>query len=77
MPEIQIQEYRRISLDGEIYYGKHLILTARSCNQNLTEIPRVELFMKMLVDKIDMVAFGEPIVARFGQGIEVERTCLS
>ena len=66
-----MKEYRRINVDGEIYYGKHLIVTARGCNENLLDIPKVTEFMTTLVKKIDMVAFGDPVVARFGGGIEV------
>lgn len=64
-------EYRRINIDGVYYYGKHLILTARQCNDNLLDIPTVTKFIREIVKKIDMVAFGEPVVARFGNGIEI------
>jgi S-adenosylmethionine/arginine decarboxylase-like enzyme len=66
-----MQEYRRITLDGVRYYGKHLILTARECSEALLDIPTVTRFMRELVDRIDMVAFGQPVIARFGGGIEV------
>ncbi len=64
-------EYRRINMDGVHYYGKHLILTARQCNEALLDIPTVKKFITTLVKKIDMVAFGDCIVERFGGGIEV------
>jgi len=67
----EMAEYRRINIDGIYYYGKHLILTARGCNENILDIPKVNTFIRELVKKIDMVAFGDPIVARFGGGIEV------
>lgn len=63
-------DYKRILVDGVRYYGKHLILTARHCNENLLEIPAVTRFMTDLVERIDMVAYGEPLCARFGGGIE-------
>ncbi len=66
-----MNEYKRIEIDGIRYYGKHLVLTASSCNENLLNKDVISFFMKSLVDKIDMVAFGEPIVERFGEGIEV------
>lgn len=66
-----MQEYRRINLNGVIYYGKHLILTARGCNEALLDKKDVARFMTELVDKIDMVAFGDPVVERFGSGVEV------
>jgi|TARA_Y100000310_G_scaffold106136_1_gene104650 S-adenosylmethionine/arginine decarboxylase-like enzyme len=66
-----IQEYRGINHDGVIYYGKHLILTANKCNKNILNKKQVANFMTELVDRIDMVAFGDPIVERFGEGIEI------
>lgn len=66
-----MKEYRRINVEGVIYYGKHLILTARQCNENLLDKAKMAAFLRQLVDKIDMVAFGDPIVERFGQGIEI------
>jgi len=67
----KIKEYRRIQQDGVIYYGKHLIVTGRDCNEALLDTKRIAAFMKHLVNEIDMVAFGEPIVERFGQGVEI------
>lgn len=68
---LRMKEYRRINMDGVHYYGKHLIATARGCNEALISIESVRNFLTALVDKIDMVAYGDPVVARFGQGIEV------
>lgn len=64
-------EYRRINIDGVNYYGKHLIVTALSCNDNILSKEQIASFMTELVDKIDMVAFGDPFVERFGEGKEV------
>ena len=64
-------EYRRIDLEGVRYYGKHLILTAAACNGNLVDKAKVASFMTELVKRIDMTAFGDPIVERFGQGQEI------
>jgi len=63
-------EYRRILVDGVTYYGKHLVLSATGCNDRLISIDDIAQFLKILVPRIDMVAYGEPIVARFGEGIE-------
>lgn len=63
--------YKRIVVDGVTYYGKHLILTASGCGDALLEKETIARFMTELVDRIDMVAFGEPIVERFGEGAEV------
>lgn len=63
--------YKRIEIDGIRYYGKHLILTATGCNENLLDKESIAQFMVDLVKKIDMVAYGDPIVERFGEGIEV------
>ncbi len=64
-------EYRRIKYDGVVYYGKHLILTARGCNKNILDTKAIAKFMTTLTKRIDMVAFGDPVAARFGSGIEV------
>jgi S-adenosylmethionine/arginine decarboxylase-like enzyme len=58
-------------MEGVYYYGKHLILSARGCNGNILDIPTVKKFITALVKKIDMVAYGDPVVARFGHGIEI------
>ncbi|MCA9912707.1 MAG: S-adenosylmethionine decarboxylase [Anaerolineae bacterium] len=63
-------EYRRILVDGVYYYGKHLVLSATTCNDQLLSLDAINQFLKTLVVRIDMVAFGEPLAARFGSGIE-------
>ena len=64
-------EYRRIKYAGVIYYGKHLILTARCCNKKILDVEVIKKFMTTLTKRIHMVAYGDPVVARFGQGVEV------
>jgi S-adenosylmethionine/arginine decarboxylase-like enzyme len=63
--------YKRLIVNGERYYGKHLILSAAQCNENLLDLKIMTDFITQLVDKIDMRAFGEPVVARFGGGQEI------
>jgi S-adenosylmethionine decarboxylase len=63
-------DYKRTVINGKSYYGKHLMMTARGCNAKLLEVPTISEFLKSLVPRIDMTAFGEPLVARFGEGIE-------
>ncbi|NJL93988.1 MAG: S-adenosylmethionine decarboxylase [Anaerolineae bacterium] len=62
--------YKRIQVDGVRYYGKHLILTGMGCNDALLSKETMVDFLKTLADRIDMVRFGEPLVERFGEGIE-------
>jgi S-adenosylmethionine/arginine decarboxylase-like enzyme len=64
------QEYKRILVDGIYYYGKHLVLSATRCNEQLLDVEAIKAFLQALVDRIDMVAYGDPLVARFGSGIE-------
>jgi S-adenosylmethionine/arginine decarboxylase-like enzyme len=66
----EVKEYRRLKQDGVVYYGKHLILTARRCNQNILDKKKIAVFIAELVKKIDMVAFGDPVIERFGGGVE-------
>lgn len=63
--------YKRIVVDGVRHYGKHQIVNAARCNERLLDKAVIAQFMTDLVDRIDMVAFGDPIVERFGEGIEV------
>ena len=63
--------YKRIVIDGARYYGRHLVASAHGCNDALVDKERIKQFLKEMVSRIDMVAFGEPIVERFGGGIEV------
>lgn len=62
--------YKRIIHNGERYYGRHVMLDCSGCNENLLEIPVMRKFIKELVDRIDMRAFGEAHVHRFGSGQE-------
>jgi S-adenosylmethionine/arginine decarboxylase-like enzyme len=64
-------DYKRTVINGKAYYGKHLMLTAVSCNENLLDLRKITAFLKELVPTIGMFAYGEPIAARFGEGIEV------
>lgn len=65
-----LQEYRRIMHNGEAHYGQHLIATAQGCNEAILSIDSLTDFLKTMADEIDMVRYGEPLVARFGGGIE-------
>jgi len=62
--------YKNIHVNGVDYYGKHMMLTCESCNEKLLDIPTMGQFLKDLSDAIDMIRYGEPLVARFGEGIE-------
>lgn len=70
MATVATDSYKRILVDGIRYYGKHLILTAERCNDNLLDKETIAQFIIELVDRIDMTRFGDPIVERFGGGIE-------
>ncbi|MBF0478123.1 MAG: S-adenosylmethionine decarboxylase [Candidatus Omnitrophica bacterium] len=65
-----MQEYRCIKYDGVVYYGKHLIITARGCNDNILDKKVISGWITKLVKLIDMVAFGDPVVERFGKGVQ-------
>lgn len=65
-----LDDYKRIVVDGKRYYGRHLIVDAADCNDDLLDKERIRFFLSELVERIDMVAFGAPIVERFGSGIE-------
>lgn len=62
--------YKNIEVAGVFYYGKHMMLTCESCNDDLLSLDAVSEFLKELADRIDMIRYGDPLVARFGEGIE-------
>ncbi len=66
-----MREYRRIVVNGEYYYGKHLIASIKGCNDNILDKEQVGRFLQDVADIINMVRFGHPVVERFGEGIEV------
>lgn len=63
--------YKRILIGGVRHYGQHMMLTANGCNAAIEDIDCVSKFLSDLVLYIDMVAYGKPLVARFGDGIEI------
>lgn len=53
----------------EKYWGYHLILNAGTCNKDaICSASIIEYFVKKLVKDIDMVAYGEPQIVKFGSG---------
>lgn len=44
------------------YWGYHLMLDCKGCNLNVSDRSKIYSFAKELVERIDMVAFGEPII---------------
>ncbi|MBX3427345.1 MAG: S-adenosylmethionine decarboxylase [Pirellulales bacterium] len=70
MSTAALAEYRRIIHNGRPHYGQHLIATCLGCNEAILSIERMSEFLKVMADEIDMVRYGEPLVARFGGGIE-------
>lgn len=53
----------------EQYWGYHLILNVGKCDHKaITSYDTIYAFTKELVKDIDMVAFGEPQIIKFGSG---------
>jgi S-adenosylmethionine decarboxylase len=51
------------------YWGFHLMLNCAGCNKDAIRDPEViYAFTKQLVKDIDMVAYGEPQIVKFGSG---------
>lgn len=77
--------YKRIVVDGQRHYGRHAMVDATLCNSRLLDLNDINQFVAELVKRIDMVAFGDIVSARFGGGIEVgisavqliETSCIS
>ena len=50
-------------------WGRHMIGNAYRCDSRLIACPKnIELFTATLVKKIDMVAYGKPLIQYFGHG---------
>jgi len=48
------------------YWGYHLMLDCAACDHDkITDGANITAFTKELVKRIDMVAYGEPVVAHF------------
>lgn len=48
------------------YWGYHLILDCGGCNrEQITDGNNIKAFVKELIKRIDMKAFGEPVVEHF------------
>jgi len=51
------------------YWGYHLILDCAGCDHNaITDYGNIHAFTKKLVKDIDMIAYGEPQIVKFGSG---------
>ena len=52
-------------MQTENVWGQHLILDMGGCNENITRKESLRAFVTELVEAIDMVAYGEPIIEHF------------
>ena len=52
-------------MQTENVWGQHLILDMGGCNGNIARKESIRAFVAELVDAIDMVAYGEPIIEHF------------
>jgi S-adenosylmethionine/arginine decarboxylase-like enzyme len=66
-----MNEYKTTIANDIKYYGKHLIVNAIKCNENILQIDLISKFIQEMIPKIDMVPYGDLIIARFGDGINV------
>lgn len=56
-------------MNENVYWGYHLMINAGSCNKDLIkDYDTIYRFTKELVERIDMVAYGEPQIVHFGEG---------
>jgi len=46
-------------------WGQHLILDMGGCNEKISRKESIRAFVAELVDAIDMVAYGEPLIEHF------------
>lgn len=48
-------------------WGQHLILDLGDCNENVCSKSAIAVFVKELVEAIDMIAYGEPFIVHFAE----------
>jgi len=48
-------------------WGQHLLLDIGDCNTNVCSKSAIAVFVKELVDAIDMKAYGEPVIVHFAE----------
>jgi S-adenosylmethionine/arginine decarboxylase-like enzyme len=65
IPNPLLDIHKQITVNDEKYYGQHMLVDTRRCNERITSIPDVTRFIKELVGLIDMVGWQEPMVTRF------------
>lgn len=57
------------SMESVTSWGYHLILDCAGCNHNaITSHDNIYDFTKELVERIGMIAYGEPQIVKFGSG---------
>ena len=47
------------------HWGQHLILDIGDCNERISQQESIHAFVVELVDAIDMVAYGDPVIQYF------------
>jgi S-adenosylmethionine/arginine decarboxylase-like enzyme len=52
-------------MQNNTIWGQHLILDMGGCNENISRRESIRDFVIELVDAIDMVAYGEPVIEHF------------
>ncbi len=50
-------------------WGQHLILDIAGCNDSISKETAIRAFIRELVDAIDMVAYGEPVIQHFAEHV--------
>jgi len=54
-------------MSKELVWGQHLLLDIGACNTNVRSKEKISVFVKELVNTIDMVAYGEPTIVHFAE----------
>lgn len=44
------------------YWGYHLMLDCSGCNDNIKDREQIYGFVKEMIKRIDMIAYGEPVI---------------
>lgn len=69
--ENSAESYKELVINDTIYYGMHALISMQNCSEDITSIEFMKTLLVEIVEKINMTAFKEPMVFRFGEGNQV------
>ena len=65
------ENYKELLINDTIYYGMHALVNMQNCSDKIRSISFMKDLLREIVEKIEMTAYKEPMVFRFGQGNQI------